>query len=176
MSRTATEAQWSMPQAPPDAPDQHPTAVQWFRFGWNLLNLSTVFGLLVALTGRAKLRRGPRGLLLAEHYRFDFPNAGAFTVGNVVTTRHTMAALEEWHPGTFDHEDVHAWQYCYALGLPYLPAYLLCCCWSWLRTGDWASRNVFERQAGLARGGYVERPATWAGWRRLTGGKTPPTP
>ena len=30
--------------------------------------------------------------------------------------------------------------------------------WSWLRTGDRASRNFFERQAGLADGGYRDLP------------------
>ena len=30
--------------------------------------------------------------------------------------------------------------------------------WSWLRTGDFASRNVFERNAGLAIGGCREHP------------------
>ncbi len=153
-----------------------PTPAQWFRLAWNVVNLSTVFGLLVALAGRASLRRGPRGLVFAEGYRFDFPKAGAFTVGSFVITKHTMSELEQWHPGTLDHEDSHAWQYSYMLGLPYLPAYLLCCAWSWLRTGDPASGNPYERQAGLARGGYLERPVTWAGWRRLTGRRRPPTP
>jgi hypothetical protein len=36
--------------------------------------------------------------------------------------------------------------------------YLAAAGWSWLRTGDFASRNVFERRAGLADGGYRERP------------------
>ena len=146
-----------------------PTPAQWFRLGWNLVNLSTLLGLVVALTGRAQLRRGPRGLIFAEGYRFDFPRAGAFTVGSFIITKHTMAGLEQWHPGTLDHEDAHAWQYSYMLGLPYLPVYLLCCAWSWLRTGDPASGNVFERSAGLARGGYQERPSDWTGLRRLLG-------
>lgn len=158
-----------MPQAHPAPDDKRASAAQWFRFGWNLINLSTVLGLIVALVGRATLRRGPRGLVFAENYRFDFPKAGAFTVGAFVVTKYTMAALEDWHPGTLDHEEVHAWQWAYTLGLPYLPVYLLFCGWSWLRTGDPASGNPYERQAGLARGGYTERPVTWAGWRRLTG-------
>jgi len=32
----------------------------------NILNLSTVLGLVVAALGRARVRRGPHGLLLAE--------------------------------------------------------------------------------------------------------------
>jgi hypothetical protein len=38
--------------------------------------------------------------------------------------------------------------------------------WSWLRTGDVASRNVFERRAGLVDGGYREQPLR-ALWGRL---------
>jgi hypothetical protein len=30
--------------------------------------------------------------------------------------------------------------------------------WSVLRTGDRAARNFFERQAGLAMGGYIDYP------------------
>ena len=37
-------------------------------------------------------------------------------------------------------------------------AYAAAAGWSWLRTGDFASRNCFERAAGLADGGYRERP------------------
>lgn len=146
-----------------------PSAAQWARFGWNLVNLSTPFGLLVGWVGGTRMRRGPRGLVFAERYRYDFPRAGAFTVGNVVLTRRTMDELEARVPGTLDHEDAHAWQYAALLGLPFLPAYLLSAGWSWLRTGDPASRNVFERHAGLARGGYAEQPVTNAGFRTIGG-------
>jgi hypothetical protein len=30
--------------------------------------------------------------------------------------------------------------------------------WSWIRTGDRAARNVFERAAGLSDGGYLDVP------------------
>jgi hypothetical protein len=36
--------------------------------------------------------------------------------------------------------------------------YVLASAWSLLRTGDPASRNIFERLAGLADGGYTEHP------------------
>ncbi|MGC3953360.1 MAG: hypothetical protein QM804_03735 [Propionicimonas sp.] len=144
-----------------------PAIRHWLRFGWNLINLSTPLGLLVAAIGRGRLRWGPRALLFAEHYRYNFPRAGAFTVGNVILTRQTMAELEANHPGTLDHEDAHAWQYSWLLGLPFLPAYLVCSGWSWLRTGDPASRNFFERQAGLVRGGYLERPVSNAGLKAI---------
>ena len=78
-----------------------------------------------------------------------------------------MADLERRQPGTLDHESAHAWQYFACLGLPFLPLYALASGWSWLRTADAASRNPFERGAGLARGGYRERPATNAGFTRI---------
>lgn len=170
---------------PADAPPAHPAAPRpaWaylLRALWNVANLSSVLGLLIGVVGRARFRNGPRRLLLAEGYRFGFPPAGAFTVGSVVITRYTVDQLESWHPGTFDHEDVHAWQWSALMGLPYLPAYWVLCGWSWLRTGDPASLNFFERQAGLERGGYHERPVTNAGLtaiaRFLGARRTPAAP
>lgn len=153
----------------PHSPSEPVTLAQRLRFGWNLINLATPFGLLVAALGRGLLRWGPRALIFAEGYRFDFPKAGAFTIGNVVLTRTSMDELEARHPGTLDHEDVHATQWAWLIGLPFLPIYLACAGWSWLRTGDAASRNMFERHAGLVRGGYVERPPTNAGFRAIRG-------
>ncbi len=153
--------------SPGDPEVARPTPAQRVRFGWSLVNLSTPFGLAIATLGRARLRRGPRALIFAEHYRYDFPKAGAFTVGNVIVTRQTMDALEARVPGTLAHEDAHAWQYAALLGLPFLPVYLLSAGWSWLRTGDPASRNFLERHAGLVRGGYVERPADNAGLKAI---------
>ncbi len=68
------------------------------------------------------------------------------------------------------HEARHAWQWA-VLGAGFLPGYLAAMTWSWLMTGDLASRNVFERLAGLADGGYVERPR-----RRLLGSSSSATP
>jgi hypothetical protein len=124
----------------------------------NLLNLSTPLGLLVARAGGARRRPGPYGLVLAEGYRFAFPVAGAFTVGDVVVTAHTFAALLQRNPDLLVHEARHSRQYALALGLPYLALYTAAMGWSVLRTGDRASGNVFERGAGLVAGGYVERP------------------
>jgi hypothetical protein len=39
-----------------------------------------------------------------------------------------------------------------------LPLYFLAAGMSWLLTGDFGSQNIFERRAGLAEGGYTERP------------------
>ena len=141
------------------------------RLGWahrirqagNLINLSTPLGLLIAAIGSARRRPGPSGLTLAEGYRVPFPPAGAFTVGNVVISPLRFATLTARQPEVMEHEDVHAWQYFWCGGLPFLPLYLLAAGWSWLRTGDPASRNLFERAAGLARGGYREAPVNNAG-------------
>lgn len=148
-------------------PASLPTRALRVRSCGNWLNGSSALGLVVARLGGATVRHGPDGLYLAERYRWGFPDAGAFTVGNVIITRQTIDALRVTHPGVLDHEDAHAWQYFWLLGLPFLPAYLASSAWSWLRTGDPASANAFERHAGLEVGGYVERPRTNEGLRRL---------
>lgn len=119
----------------------------------NAVNGSTLLGLGIAAVGRARLTRGPRGLLLATGFAYRFPPAGAFTVGNVVVTRHP----EEWWESRdrmLRHEERHSWQYVAALGLPMLPLYALAAAWSYLRGGDHSTYNVFETRAGLADGGY----------------------
>ena len=136
------------------------------RRGWlyarrvgNWCNLSTPLGLVVAKLGGARIRRGPQGLFLAEGYRLPFPAAGAFTVGDVVTTvEDRFEDLEHRFPNVLTHEESHSWQYAYCGGLPFLPLYVGATAWSWLRTGDRASRNMFERQANLAHGGYPDHP------------------
>ncbi len=120
----------------------------------NALNGSTALGLVVAAAGRARLFRGPRGLVIAGGYAYRFPMAGAFTVGNVVLTRHDAAWLAE-RERTLLHEERHSWQYVVTLGLPMLPLYGAAAAWSYLRGGDWSTYNVFETRAGLADGGYA---------------------
>jgi hypothetical protein len=122
----------------------------------NVLNGSTLLGLLVAAVGGARPHRGPRGLLLAAGYRLPVPPAAAFTVGDVVLTRQQPGWLEA-RPRLLGHEERHSWQYLVCLGLPMLPLYLLAAGWSWLRVRDWAQHNVFERLAGLEEGGYAVR-------------------
>lgn len=129
--------------------------MKWWRVKAvvNLVNGSTLLGLAAAALGRAPVQRGPRGLRIATGYRLPVPPAAAFTVGNVVLTRHEPAWLTE-RPRLLQHEERHTWQYVVLLGLPMLPAYLLAAGWSWLRGGDFAVHNPFERWAGLADGGY----------------------
>jgi hypothetical protein len=134
------------------------TPWQWVRLVGNLVNLTTPLGVLVALIGGARIRRGPRGLLLGEGYRLTFPDASAFTVGNVITTSRSWSELLRRNPQLFDHEERHTWQYLWCLGLPFYPAYGACLVWSVLRTGDRAAQNFFEQNAGLADGGYRDLP------------------
>lgn len=131
------------------------TAVRWWRAKavLNVLNGSTLLGLAVAAVGRARCVRGPRGLVLATGFRVGFPDAPAFTVGNVVVTRHDAAWLDA-RPRMLAHEERHTWQYAACLGLPMIPLYLLAAGYSYLRCGNPGTHNAFERLAGLEDGGY----------------------
>ena len=119
----------------------------------NGLNGSTLLGLAVARVGRARLGRGPRGLVVATGYRLPLPVASAFTLGNVVTSKHDRDWLDA-RPALVRHEERHTWQYVACLGLPMLPLYFLAAGWSLLVGGDPAVHNAFERLAGLEDGGY----------------------
>lgn len=129
------------------------------RVKWcaNWANGSTALGFAVARLGRARMTNGPRGLYLASGYRIGFPVAGAFTVGNVIISKKDWHDLQLQRPLLITHEEQHSWQYVICGGLPFLPLYVGALAWSWVRTGDFASRNAFERNAGLAMGGYHER-------------------
>lgn len=129
-----------------------------FRRVINFLDLTTPLGLLVAAIGGATRRSGPDGLVLACGYRFRFPIAGAFTVGNVVITRRD--GLDET---LIRHESRHATQWAWCAGLPMLPLYLLAMLVSVIVCGDQASYNPFERLAGLDEGGYRRAQPRWRG-------------
>ncbi|WP_433497937.1 hypothetical protein ACQP1K_23940 [Sphaerimonospora sp. CA-214678] len=124
----------------------------------NYANLSTPLGLLIALIGGARLRRGERGLVYAYGYRVPFPVAGAFTVGNVITTRHAEGYLAG---RLLDHESRHATQYAACVGPPMLVLYALASAFSLAVCGHPASWNVFERLAGLEDGGYPRLTPLW---------------
>jgi hypothetical protein len=126
----------------------------------NIVNCSTLLGLIAATLGRARLTRGDHGLILGWGYRFRIPprRTPAFTLGNVVLLRHEGPDILQRRPRLLVHEARHSTQYAYCLGVVMVALYLLAAAWSWLRTGDPASRNIFERLAGLADGGYTEHP------------------
>lgn len=124
----------------------------------NYVNLSTPLGLLVARLGGARTAAGPGGLILAHGYRIPFPIAGAFTVGNVVLTRHEEGYLAG---DLLRHEDRHASQYMACVGLPMLPLYVVAVVVSVLICGHQASWNVFERLANLEDGNYPRKTPWW---------------
>ncbi|MEW1982147.1 hypothetical protein AB0333_14645 [Citricoccus sp. NPDC079358] len=147
---------------PPRTPSSLSASSRWsaglrLRQLCNAANLTTPLGLVLALASGCRIQRGPEGLILAFGYRWAFPDGGAFTVGNLVLFRpHTAPTAR-----LLEHEGRHATQYAWCLGLPFLVLYFTAAGWSVLRTGDPASRNLFERHAGLAAGGYRERPVRW---------------
>lgn len=140
------------PSLRPEAMGDLSRARRRHRMNW--INLSTPLGLLLARIGGARIRKGPARTYLADYYRWPFPAGGAFTVGDVIITRHDLDLLAELRPTLLGHELIHSQQWARFLGLPFLPLYVGSMGWSWLRTGDRASRSFFERQAGLESGGY----------------------
>ncbi|GAA0378125.1 hypothetical protein GCM10009530_30920 [Microbispora corallina] len=129
----------------------------------NYVNLSTPLGLCIARIGGATTRRGERGLVYAHGYRIPFPIAGAFTVGNVILTKHEDGYLEG---RLLDHESRHATQYAACVGLPMLLLYVAASALSLAICGHPASWNLFERLANLDDGGY---PRVMPWWSRSQG-------
>src|SRR5580692_10184175 len=107
------------------------------RLTANLVNGSTLAGLLVAAAGRASLARAADGLLVGARYRLPVPVAPAFTVGNVILARGDRTALASMER-LLAHEARHATQYAWCGGLAMLPLYFLA--------------------AGGAGGAYTDRP------------------
>jgi hypothetical protein len=124
----------------------------------NLINGSTIAGRAVARLGSARLERGQGGLLVAAGYRLPLPAAPAFTIGNVILTRRAWIDAES---DLFKHEARHATQYAWCGGVAMLPLYFAAAGVSWLLSGDVGAWNPFERAAGLADGGYHDRPLRW---------------
>lgn len=158
-----------MPQSPPGLRAPSGRLLR-FRLLANSLNLTNFFGLGVAKLGGCRIRFGPRGLILADHYKLAFPVAGAFTIGNVIITARDWDDLELRRPNLLRHEEGHTWQWLYCGGFPFMIIYTVAMGWSVLRTGDRAAGNFFERQAGLDTGGYPNLPtrspaATIRAWR-----------
>ena len=140
------------------------TSRHQFRQVVNLVNGSTIAGVGIALAGGARLAREPAGLLTASGYRLAVPAAPAFTVGNVIIVNRRRAA--PLPPGMLAHEARHATQYACCGGLLMLPLYFAAAGLSWVLCGDFGAWNAFERQAGLADGGYAVRPLRPALTRR----------
>ena len=127
------------------------------RLAVNLVNGSTLAGLLVAAAGRAQPARAADGLIVATGYRLPVPPGPAFCLGNVIVTRLDADGVRG-AAILLGHEARHATQFACCGGVVMLPLYFVAAGVSWVLTGDFGSRNVFERRAGLAEGGYAERP------------------
>jgi hypothetical protein len=121
----------------------------------NLANGSTLAGLGVAALGGARVTVCADGLFLGTGYRLPVPPAPAFCLGNVIVTRLDVLAAGS---RLFRHEARHATQYAWCGGVVMVPIYLLAAGLSWALTGDVGARNPFERRAGLADGGYTDKP------------------
>ncbi len=138
----------------------------------NLANGSTLTGLGVAALGGAAVARSADGLFTGTGYRLPVPPAPAFCLGNVIVTRG-----EAIDPGSglFRHEARHATQFAWCGGVAMIPLYLAAAGVSWALTGDFGARNVFERLAGLADGGYMDKPLRpfFAGGRDPAGASAP---
>jgi hypothetical protein len=121
----------------------------------NLANGSTLAGLGLAALGGAHIARSVDGLFTGTGYRLPVPPAPAFCLGNVIVTR-----ADAMVPGSrlFGHEARHATQFAWCGGVVMIPLYLAAAGTSWALAGDFGARNVFERLAGLADGGYADKP------------------
>ena len=119
----------------------------------NVANLSTPLGVLVAVLLGGRVQRGPYALLLAHGGGLRRLPRPAVTLGSVVLLRHPTVLAGR--PRLLRHEARHVTQYACCLGLPMLVLYGLAAAWSYVRSGDPASRNLFETRAGLADGGYA---------------------
>lgn len=120
----------------------------------NWCNGSTVLGIGLGVVGRGRFRRH-RQLVVIDKVRLPLINASAMTVGSVVLVPDaTLEDASSRIPLLIEHEDAHAWQYAYCMGLPFLLCYLVATLWSLARTRHRAYANFFEVQAGLEIGGY----------------------
>ncbi len=81
-------------------------------------------------------------------------------MGNVILLRDQGEDLEA-RPRLLLHEERHATQYVWSLGVVMFPLYLICAAVSLALSGDLASYNPYERLAGLADGGYEFHPLRW---------------
>jgi hypothetical protein len=123
----------------------------------------TLFGIIVGFFSGGKPQwNSEYGLLVFFDCKIPWRAASAMTFGDVMvclTPPRRWASFEDMPPGLLLHEMKHAQQYNYTLGFPYFPLYWLACAYSWLKSGDYWSYNVFESRAGHSDGGYQKRPS-----------------
>ena len=104
----------------------------WVRAFVNIINCSTLLGLIAAAVGRARLTRGHHGLIIGWGYRFRIPprRTPAFTLGNIILVRHEGPEILQRRPRLLVHEERHATQYAYCLGVAMVLLYVLASAWS----------------------------------------------
>jgi hypothetical protein len=101
---------------------------------------------------------GPQEVRIAPHYRLPVPGSTCFVIGDVIFCRKSADwLLDPPQSALLEHEVRHTYQYA-PLGPIYWPLYFASCAWSYAITGSAGARNVFERRAGLAGGGYRDAP------------------
>ena len=128
------------------------------RHALNWANGTTAVGFALARLTRSPILDGPLGTYIATEYPLRVPDATCFVMGDVIFCRHTRNwLLADVNRPTLRHEMRHTYQYA-QLGPLFWPLYFASCGWSFLATGSYGARNGFERQAGLADGGYADRP------------------
>lgn len=127
------------------------------------VNGTTLAGLALSALSGTERRRGPGGIFVAGGYRLPVPKQQCFTVGAVILSRRPADwLLDPERTILLRHEMRHIDQYA-ILGPLFWPAYWLACGYSYVLTGSYGGRNLFERRAGLAAGGYLDRPLRpWA--------------
>jgi hypothetical protein len=138
-----------------------------------MANGTTLVGRVLAFVARRMHRLGPMAsgpdeIRIASGYALPMPAQDCFTIGDVIFCRGEVDSLLN-QPQLLGHETHHSYQYA-TVGPFFFPLYFLACGWSHVLTGDYASRNTFERRAGLAAGGYRDVPLRPI-WLRLGFGR-----
>ncbi len=128
------------------------------RTQWNRLNGTTYAGrCLASLTGCRRVP-GPDGTTIAADYPLRVPAAACFVIGDVIFCRHSASwLLATEQRAVLAHEVRHTYQYA-RWGPLFWPLYVAGSAWSYALTGNFGVRNAFERNAGLADGGYADAP------------------
>jgi hypothetical protein len=128
------------------------------RRRWNRVNGTTLLGHALARVTRSSRSAGPLGTVIAERYPLRLPDAACFVIGDVIFCKGTAEWLTSLAMrGVLVHEVRHTYQYA-RWGPLFWPLYFAGSAWSYLITGNFGARNAFERNAGLADGGYSEAP------------------
>jgi hypothetical protein len=142
------------------------TALTW-------VNGTTLLALVLSTATRTRLARAPGGLYVASGYRLRVPKQSCFTVGSVVFTKRPAGwLLDPDREALLAHETRHVAQYA-VLGPFFFPLYAAASAYSYLLTGGYGCRNFFEKNAGLAAGGYRQLPLRpWAARTRSLIGRT----